>query len=158
MKVRIKKLSPNAILPSYAKEGDAGMDLTAISKQEGLAYIEYGTGLAIEIPEGYVGLVFPRSSISKTGLDLCNAVGMIDSGYRGEIMARFRKIVVGGDYSIGDRIAQLMILPYPQITLEESDELSETDRGQGAFGSTNTYFQQVNLSPLHYLHNAKDNS
>ena len=96
MKVKIKKLHPDAVIPSYAKPGDAGMDLTAISKRvetgsdENGEYIEYGTGLAIEIPEGHVGLVFPRSSVSKKDLFLANAVGVIDSGYRGEVKLRFK--------------------------------------------------------------------
>ena len=86
MKVRIKKLNENAVIPSYAKYGDAGMDLTATSKQEGEHFVQYGTGLSIEIPEGYVGLIFPRSSVSKTRLLQANSVGIIDSGYRGNYL------------------------------------------------------------------------
>ena len=92
MKIKIKKLHPEAIIPSYATQGDAGMDMTAITAQidkSGL-FIEYGTGLAVEIPEGYVGLLFPRSSLSKTSLVLANHVGVIDSGYRGEIKFRIK--------------------------------------------------------------------
>ena len=94
MKIKIKKVSEKAVIPQYAKDGDAGMDLTAISKQikhslNGDHIIEYGTGLAIEIPCGYVGLIFPRSSIYKKDLRLSNAVGVIDSGYRGEIKFKF---------------------------------------------------------------------
>lgn len=80
MKVKIKKLNENAVIPSYSKQGDAGMDLVATSKIfDKYGNVEYGTGLAMEIPEGYVGLIFPRSSISKKDLALTNAVGVIDS-------------------------------------------------------------------------------
>ena len=82
MVVKIKKLSPVAVVPSYAQMGDAGLDLTAVTVSDNANYIEYGTGLAVQIPEGYVGLVFARSSISKTSLILANGVGVIDSGYR----------------------------------------------------------------------------
>jgi dUTP pyrophosphatase len=94
MLVNIKKLVPEAVLPLYAKVGDAGMDLVATSVDySNEYYIEYGTGLAVEIPEGYVGLIFPRSSNSKKDLQLCNSVGVIDSGYRGEIKLRYRRII-----------------------------------------------------------------
>lgn len=79
LEVKIKKLIPESVIPTYAKPGDAGMDLTAVSMETKGKYIEYGTGLSLEIPEGYVGLIFPRSSISKTVLGLSNAVGVIDS-------------------------------------------------------------------------------
>ena len=136
MKVKIKKLVENAVIPQYAKEGDAGLDLVATSiTQDDYGNIVYGTGIAIEIPKGYVGLVFPRSSNAKTNLYLTNSVGVIDSGYRGEIMAKFRK---GGSttYKVGDRIAQLIIMPYPEVDFEEVDELSDSDRGVGGYGST----------------------
>ena len=140
MKVKIKKLIPEAVIPSYAKYGDAGMDLTSTNIEiltgTDCGYIEYHTGLSIEIPEGYVGLLFPRSSISNTGLILANSVGVIDSGYRGEIKCRFKYISGTNKYNIGDRIAQLMILPYPMIELEKVDELSSTERGEGGFGHT----------------------
>ena len=84
MKVRIKKLSPTAVIPTYAKVGDAGMDMVATRIiNETLDSITYGTDIAMEIPNGFVGLVFPRSSIRKTNLHLSNSVGVIDSGYRG---------------------------------------------------------------------------
>ena len=139
MKVKIKKLIEKAVIPIYAKLGDAGMDLTAITKDDfsNYSYIEYGTGLSIEIPEGYVGLLFPRSSNSKTSLILSNSVGVIDSGYRGEIKLRFKEIDTNDiEYSVGDRIGQIIILPYPKIEFEEVSELSNTDRGIGGFGST----------------------
>lgn len=142
MKVKIKKLRPDAVIPKYAKVGDAGMDLVASSIKFEKAYIEYGTGIALEIPAGYVGLVFPRSSISNLAISLCNSVGVIDSGYRNEVMVRFYTHVLFGldtpqpHYNIGDRIAQLIIMPYPLIEFEEVKELSNTERGHGGFGST----------------------
>lgn len=158
MKVKIKKLNPNAVIPSYAHDGDAGMDLTAVSKTEDeYGNIVYGTGLAFEIPKGYVGLLFPRSSNAKKDLALSNAVGVLDSTYRGEVAFKFKrqlKIVEKeiqreaysriverdfdkyASYECGDRIGQIIIFPYPTIEFEESDELSGTDRGNGGWGST----------------------
>lgn len=142
--LKIKKLNQNAVVPKYATDSAAGMDLTATSEKffaDGpVSYIEYGTGLSVEIPEGYVGLLFPRSSISSgTSLSLANSVGVIDSDYRGEIKFRFRNLMFGSGrkYNIGDRIGQLIILPYPKFEVEEVDELNDTDRGSGGFGSTN---------------------
>lgn len=138
MKVKIKKLHPDAVIPQYAKPGDAGLDLVAVTETWNKAntMVTYDTGLAIEIPDGYVGLVFPRSSISKTILSLSNSVGVIDSGYRGPIMFKFRYPEEGPVYDTGDRVAQLIIMPYPQIEFEEVEELSSTERGEGGFGST----------------------
>lgn len=138
MKVKIKRLHKDAVIPSYAKAGDAGLDLVATSvinfdKEQ----VTYGTGIAIEIPEGYVGLVFPRSSIRKYEQYLSNSVGVIDSGYRGEIQATFNsRYYADVKYKVGDKIAQLIIMPYPSIEFEETNELSSTDRGDGGFGST----------------------
>ena len=155
MQVKIKKLHPNAVIPQYAKNGDAGMDLTAVSKhydQHGNTV--YGTGLALEIPEGYFGLLVPRSSNAKTDLRLTNSSGILDSGYRGEVMFKYRNdnysrmsenmkinlnvgdIAFSNEYGIGERIGQIIILPYPQIEFKEVDELSETERGSGSYGST----------------------
>jgi dUTP pyrophosphatase len=78
--------------------------------------VTYDTGLSMEIPEGYVGLLFPRSSISKTILNLSNSVGVIDSGYRGPIMFKFRYLEEGLVYDVGDRIGQILIIPYPTMT------------------------------------------
>lgn len=139
VRVNIKKLHPDAVIPSYAKHGDAGMDLVAVGKEDvSPTQVKYFTGLAMEIPDGYVGLIFPRSSIMKKGLSLSNAVGVIDSGYRGEIMAVFNRKFAHNqmNYEIGDRIAQIIVLPYPQVVFVESEELSETERGSGGFGST----------------------
>lgn len=141
MDVKIKKIHPNSVIPQYAKSGDAGLDLTAVSEkiveESGYAYIEYDTGLAFEIPEGYVGLIFPRSSISNTGMILSNCVGVLDSGYRGAVKFRFKWIKDSVKYNVGDRIGQIIILPYPTINLVEAEELSETSRAEGGFGSTN---------------------
>ena len=141
MEVKIKKLHKDAVIPKYAKPGDAGMDLTAVSmKIDEYGNICYGTGLAFEIPEGYVGLVFPRSSNCKKGVILTNSVGVIDSGYRGEVSFKFKEIALGNfsnvAYKVGDRIGQMIIMPYPQIEFIEVDELSETDRGTKGYGST----------------------
>ena len=140
MKVKIKKLVPEAVIPSYANLGDAGLDLVAtwikVEDHNKYGYFEYGTGICIEIPEGYVGLIFPRSSISKTGMLLTNSVGVIDSGYRGEIKFRFKYISGTNSYNVGDKVGQMIIMPYPKIEFEEVEELTETERGDGGFGST----------------------
>jgi dUTP pyrophosphatase len=140
MIVKIKKLHDNAVIPVYSKPGDAGLDLVATSiDDDSYNNIVYGTGLAVEIPEGHVGLLYPRSSNSKTDLYLTNHVGVIDSGYRGEIMFKFRPINGIDDayiYAVGDRIGQLIIMPYPSVTFKEVDELSTTERGEGGYGST----------------------
>ena len=136
MKVKIKKLNKNAVIPTYAKEGDAGMDLVITDiKGENKYDITYGFGISIEIPEGFMGLVFPRSSIRKTDLVLSNSVGVIDSGYRGEIQVTFKKTGLN-KYEIGDRGAQLIIIPHPSIEFQEVEELTNTERGEGGFGST----------------------
>ena len=151
MKVNIKKLHPAAKIPTYAKQGDAGMDLTAVSMdvkygecKEGytskeIKYIEYDTGLAMQIPEGYVGYLFPRSSISKTDLMLANCVGVVDSGYRGPVKLRFKKSgcsIEMESYEPGDRVGQIIIMPVPTFEFNEVDELTDTERGDGGFGST----------------------
>lgn len=140
MNIRIKKINENAVIPSYSKIGDAGMDLTAISysiiDEKQFGFIEYDTGLAIEIPEGYVGLIYPRSSISNTGLLLANSVGVIDSNYRGSLKCRFKAIPNTTIYNVGERIAQLIIQPIPVIQFELVEELSNTNRESFGFGST----------------------
>ena len=140
MQVKIKRLNDTATIPVYSKPGDAGLDLTATTRdQDEYGNIVYGTGLAVEIPRGYVGLLFPRSSNSKKDLYLANHVGVVDSAYRGEIIFKFRPykgLLNSSIYDIGDRIGQLMIIPYPVIELVESDNLSDTERGDDGFGST----------------------
>jgi len=141
MKVLFKKLVPEAVKPKFGKPGDAGADLVATSvdfSRDSNSQIVYGTGLAVEIPEGMVGLVFPRSSVRNYDLTMANSVGVIDSGYRGEIMVTFNKIYgyTSRSYEKGDRIAQLVIMPVPLIQYKEVDELSETQRGTDGHGST----------------------
>lgn len=174
IKVNIKKLHKDAVIPSYAHSTDCGLDLTAVSKTyDEYGNVVYGFGLAFEIPEGYAGFIFPRSSNHKSGLLLTNCVGIVDSCYRGEVTAKFasrfvmsrpRKFVdklkmffetkkscrkttycninstaVWDDkinYNIGDRVAQMVILPYPKVEFNEVEELSETERGTGGYGST----------------------
>lgn len=138
LKVKIKKLREDAVVPTKAHATDAGCDLYATSKEyDACGCVVYGTGIAVEIPQGFVGLVFPRSSIAKTGLLLSNAVGVIDSGYRGEIMAKFRRAEVPAlEYVVGERIAQLIIIPYPEVKFELVDKLSDSDRGTGGYGSS----------------------
>lgn len=149
LEVKIKKLSKDAVTPTYSKHGDAGMDLTATSKSyDEHGNVCYGTSLAFEIPSGYVGLLFPRSSNAKKDLLLSNSVGVIDSGYRGEVMFRFKQygedIGCGySEYKIGDRIGQIIIMPYPEIKFIEVDELSSSDRGIGGFGSSDPITKSI---------------
>lgn len=180
MKVKIKKLIEEAVIPSYAHKFDAGLDLTAAyfvldTKKDCFVY---HTGIAMEIPEGHVGLVFPRSSNRNTEAYMTNSVGVIDSNYRGEILVCFKnrtatdttydindiaeilhdyinddpkytdinvdkdsvfdtnRYLIKPPYNVGDRVAQLIIIPYPHIEFEEVDELSDTDRGTNGHGST----------------------
>jgi dUTP pyrophosphatase len=132
--IRVKRLHPDAVIPTYSKDGDAGMDLTITEIISNTTFqVTYGFGIATEIPKGYVGLIFPRSSVMKYELDLSNCVGVIDSGYRGEIMGTFNK-TNGLDsikYKVGERGAQILILPYPKIQFVESDELTKTERNTG---------------------------
>jgi dUTP pyrophosphatase len=135
LEIKVKKLHPNAIIPVYASPGATAMDVTAVEKTETGKFIEYGTGLSFEVPKGYVLLAFPRSSVSNKDLMLKNCVGILDSDYRGELKLRFQNF--GEDqYAIGERIAQIMILPHPEVRFIEANELSETQRGSGGFGST----------------------
>jgi dUTP pyrophosphatase len=135
MILKIKKLDEKSTIPFYSKFGDAGLDLISTSKHDSAEYIEYGTGIAVEIEEGYVGFLFPRSSISKTGHRFLNSVGVIDSGYRGEIKIRM-SWTTNNTYQVGDKIAQLIIMKLPWVDILEVDKLEESDRGDGGFGST----------------------
>lgn len=137
MKIKFKKLKDRAQIPNYAKDGDAGVDLVATTKVSTGKFVEYGTDLSVEIPKGYAGFIFPRSSISKTGHALRNSVGVIDSGYRGEIKLRMSTPGEGTkEYSAGDKVGQLILMKTPLMEIEEVDELSPTERGDGGFGST----------------------
>ena len=144
MQVKFKKLSDKATLPTKAHSTDAGLDLVATNIESevnecGQFMLVYHTDLAVEIPDGYVGYIFPRSSISKKSVMLANSVAVIDAGYRGELILKFRN--TSGDsipavYNVGDKIGQLVIMPIPTIEPIFSEDLSETDRGEGGFGSS----------------------
>lgn len=179
MNVKIKKLSDKAVIPAYAHVTDAGMDIVATRKwTDKYGNICYGTDLAFELPEGYVMLIFPRSSVSKYDLTLANSVGVLDCGYHGELIFKFKPALAVSEignpesdpedetwdlddeeigisipgitpyinpnayyienkvYEVGDRIGQIIILPYPSIEFEEVEEFSESERGTGGFGST----------------------
>lgn len=145
IEVKLKKLSKKAIIPKKAFPSDACFDLVAVSvkyDQETRNYI-YGTGLAMEIPEGYVGRLFPRSSNRKTECYLTNSVGVIDCHYRGEVTVSYKDASdtsipceANAPYKVGDRIAQICFDKVIPTKLVEADELSETDRGEGGYGST----------------------
>ena len=144
-KVKIIKLSPNAMVPSYGSEYAAGADLYAYNEGKSIT-IEPGetvlihTGIAMQIPVGYAGMIFARSGIAtKRGLAPANKVGVIDSDYRGEIMVSLHNHSKDvQEVADGERIAQLVIMPYLQAEFIVSDELEDTKRGQGGFGSTGT--------------------
>ena len=136
MELKFKKLQEDAVLPSYANPNDAGLDLTAISftqefDKSGKLVLVYHTGLSVEIPEGHMGLISQRS------MSMCNAVGIIDCDYKGEILVKF-KITTDAlptIYQPGEKIAQLVVMPYPKMEPVIVEELSGEDRG-GGFGST----------------------
>ena len=161
MTIKVKKLDPEAVLPKSANPADAGYDLVALD--DGVVakdgYIQYRTGIAIAPPEGYHTEIFPRSSISKYDLALANSIGLVDNGYRGEILVRFKPTIIMLDYrkdpakivrcylnrleddelriyKKGDRIAQLVVRKTENATFEWSEDLDQTVRGTGGFGST----------------------
>lgn len=145
MNIGFKKLHEKSVMPKFANVGDFGADLTTVDEglvytEDGVQYIEYRTGLAVQLPENVAGMVLPRSSVSKKHLILCNSIGLIDQGYTGEILVRF-KIVGNGElkpniYRAGDRIAQMVFVPVITPNLVEVQELQKTARGTGGFGST----------------------
>lgn len=156
MVLNFRKLNDKAVVPTKAHSTDAGYDLTAISREfDADGNVVYHFGLAIEIPEGYAGLIFPRSSICKKDLALTNSVGVIDTGYRGEITAKFKVAQrVHGDikalpdtavvenwntatlYAVGERVAQLIIQKVEDVQWQEVDSLGKSERGTGGYGST----------------------
>lgn len=140
MEIKFKKLCPEAVIPTKGSKGAAGFDLTAVTKTYNRRYgvWEYGTGIAVEIPEGYEGELRSRSSIFKTGLVQSNCVGTIDSDYRGEIMVKFYDAIDNNfdQYNVGDRVAQLLIKKVEDPIFVEVSELSDTERGTGGYGST----------------------
>lgn len=136
MQVNYKKLNINAKQPFRADKGSAGFDLTAVDVKIDNDLVTIHTGIVMEIPEGYAGFLFPRSSIYKTSLSLVNSVGVIDSSYRGEIMCKFRCTNPANIYKVGERCCQLIIMPVPEIIYCEQNELSSTERETGGFGSS----------------------
>lgn len=141
------KVEPGGRLPQMPAEGDAGIDLYVRKIiMETPNQIVYDLGIRVEIPEGHVGLVFPRSSVRNYDLALANSVGVIDSGYRGIVQATFNKVmrivsnIYEGQtcYAQGDKCAQLIVMPIPQVQIIEVDELTDTERGEGGHGSTGT--------------------
>lgn len=141
VKVKIKRTTEHAFLPTRASEDAAGYDLYAVDQgyyNQDYDFVEFGTGIAMEIPKGYAGFIYPRSSVSKTPHILSNCVGVIDSDYRGEIKFRFRNLKDQPDleYGFGDRIGQIVIKKLPEVEFEEVTELDSTDRGEGGFGSS----------------------
>ena len=142
--IKLKKLKDNAKIPARGSTSAAGYDLCSCTDGDieilPSETVGIGTGISVEIPEGYFGAVFARSGLAmKQGLRPANCVGVIDSDYRGEIIVAIRN-----DGSVprtiypGDRIAQLVIIPYLQVSFEEAQELDDTERGAGGFGSTGT--------------------
>ena len=142
MNIKVKKLKPDATVPTMGSKFAAGADLYSAEDADvviGPGETKFiGTGLAMEIPEGYVGLVYARSGLaSKRGLAPANKVGVVDSDYRGEIkVALHNHGKEAQTVEKGERIAQMVIAPYLSVNYEEADELSETERGEGGFGST----------------------
>ena len=157
--IKFKKLDENAVIPTYAHDGDVGMDMTAIDVEYNVDkdFYIYHTGLALESDYGYGTFLFPRSSNCKTEAYLTNHVGIADSAiYRGEIQFRYKnrdryrksfwewitgkvnveRALKKAPFNVGDRVGQMVVLPYPQVHIQVVDELSETERGAGGFGST----------------------
>jgi dUTP pyrophosphatase len=148
LQLKIKKLHPDAIVPAYQSAGAACFDLHAvldhgeftIEPESGHAFLPIRTGLAVEVPPGWVMLIFSRSGHGfKHGIRLANCVGVIDSDYRGEVQVKLHN---DGEEFVtirpGDRIAQAMLIPVPAVELVEVEELTDTARGAGGFGSTGT--------------------
>lgn len=141
MRVEFRKLDAGASLPGYAHGGDAGLDLAANAEVELKpgARALVPTGLAVALPEGHAGLVLPRSGLaSKHGITLVNSPGLIDSGYRGEITIAVVNLDRERAYTIkqGERIAQLLVVPFVALEPKEVVDLTDTARGTGGFGST----------------------
>ena len=143
MNVKIKKVHPEAKVPVYGSAGAACFDLYAASiigtESETDRTVLYGTGLQFEVPEGHVMMIYSRSGHGfKHGITLANSTGVIDADYRGEVMVKLTKrdTSIHGMPAVGERIAQAMIIPVEQVIFDEVDELSDTQRGSGGFGST----------------------
>lgn len=143
MELKFKRLKDSAVLPIRGTKGAAGIDLTCTNitttlNEANQLMLVYHTDLAVEIPKGYVGLLVPRSSIWKKSLMLTDSLGIIDSDFRGEIVAIMKATTdtVPAIYKQGERFCQLVILKKPEYTIKEVEELSKTERGEGGFGST----------------------
>lgn len=136
LKIKTKKLCENAVMPQRMNVGDAGFDLVATSMRKDYEHgvVVFSTGLAFELPEGYAMFVYPRSSSYKHHALMANCVGVVDSGYRGEVHVMFRGLDC--DYEVGDRIAQAVIMPIPSVEYVEAEELSDSERGANGIGST----------------------
>lgn len=136
--VNFKKTHEDAVTPKYSLDGDACLDLWAVSREyDAHGNLVFNTGIAVEIPPGHVGLLFPRSSITKTELTLGNSVGVIDANYRGDIILKFSNAQrVGKSYYPGDKIGQLLVIERPKVVLREVENLEDSNRGTGGFGST----------------------
>lgn len=150
MKIKIKKLNENAVIPTQGSEYAAGVDLYATPPTMSTNIpagqtAKINTGICVEIPNGYFGAIFARSGLAtKRGLRPANCVGVIDSDYRGEVIVALHNDTDKCEsIHVGDRIAQLVILPYLPVEFEEVDELSNTDRGEGGFGSTGVSSEPV---------------
>jgi dUTP pyrophosphatase len=142
MQILVKVLHPDAVVPNYANEGDAGCDLFAVESRTiaaGGGRVMIPTGLALAIPEGFGGLVLPRSGLAiNNGVTCINAPGLIDAGYRGEVKVALVNHDPTTEYEVhkGDRIAQLVVLAMPKVRFSTVDELPSSSRGDGGFGST----------------------
>jgi dUTP pyrophosphatase len=140
--VKVKLLTETAKMPTRAYQGDAGWDLYVdryhiFDDDKPNPKMLCKFGIALEIPRGYVGLVFPRSSVYKTSLRLSNAVGVIDSGFRGQVKAVFDyHNFLDGIFKKGDRAAQIVFIKLPDVELIQVDELSKSQRGEGGYGSS----------------------
>jgi dUTP pyrophosphatase len=141
MKLPVRRLDPGATLPARGHEGDAGLDLhasEAVTVRAGRR-ASVGTGIALEIPPGHAGLVVPRSGLAaRHGIALVNAPGLIDSGYRGEVRVLLLNTDAEAHFEVspGDRIAQLLLVPFATAEAVEVEELAGSERGEGGFGST----------------------
>lgn len=140
MIVKMKRLHEKAVMPVKARHGDAAFDFVATEEEIDFLNrtLVYRLGWAVEIPEGYAGFLFPRSSIANKDIILSNSIGLIDSSYRGELIAKFKNTIPqkARKYDVGERVVQLVIMPIPNVELVIVDELSVTERGAGSFGSS----------------------
>lgn len=142
MDLKFKRMHEKAVLPAKGREKDAAYDLVATEEIVDIENrnLTYKLGWAVEIPAGYVGLLAARSSVTNKDIVMGNSVGIIDENYRGELMVKFKSVLPRGarKYDVGDRVAQLMIVPVLNLKPVEVTELSTTDRGEAGWGSSGT--------------------